>query len=384
MSIIGSTVVDGFRGYWFQPLSGASSGEIRNISALSSGGYFSYLRNITSGLSTSATYELWDEDMPPARIDDFITRAVLDAGIRAYTPVTDLSVHATPQIASYALSTAVAGIYRVEYRDSYTGKSVQTCDTVWDDQLLANVTRVADGEQYREGSGSNHLTVAAAASSGILSGASIATALNLSRYTHLEAWFRANVGTSGSDLVVPIATITVLTSPTDSMAVPALSSGVWTYVRMAMASAAASSAIAAIGVRAANDIGAYELWVDGIQATVQGSESWKLVHPDCWRLDQDRRELVLNETARSQVGYALLKVSTMQRPALPTVNGSTIVLDAEYVTYRATAMALRARGDRRAETRKSDYQQADLYDGLADRRRTRMHVPDGVRWLANA
>lgn len=319
--------------------------------------------------------------MPPARIDDFITRAVLDAGMRAYSPVADLSLHATPQLFSYALSTAIAGIYRVEYRESYTGKSVQTCDAVWDDQLLANVTRALDGEQYREGSGSNRLTVAAAASTGILSGDAVD--LDLSGMTHIEGWFRSASAMS-SGLAFILANSTVLTTPTDTLTIPALSSGTWTYARMAMSSPADSSAVGAIGIRAIIDMGAYNFWVDGVEATREGSESWRPVHRDFWSLDQDRRELKFTKDGATEVGYSLLKLHTLQRPSLPTVNGSTIVLDPEYVTYRATAMALRARGDRRAETRKADYQQADLYDGLADRRRLRIHVPDGVRWLANA
>ena len=112
-----------------------------------------------------------------------------------------------------------------------------------------------------------------------------------------------------------------------------------------------------------------------------------LTRPTSAFLSSDQQVLQLVGLAQQEgkdlAGYALLKVWTVQRPTLPTANASIIQIDPEYVIHRAAAMALRARGDKRADRRAADYQQADVYDQIASQKRLSVQVPDGVRWLAN-
>lgn len=379
VSILGFNTVDQFRGRWLHSL-GESSGTVVRVSGNSTAGVFGYLTAVATRLSTASEYELWDEDMPPARMDDFITRAVLDVTRKAAIPTTDLSVHTASRFFSYPLSTTIAGVSRVEFRWKHERQEIESCDAAWNDQTLANTTRVADTEDHREGTGSNRIDIAAAATTGVLA-VDTFTALNLSRYTHIEGWLKSDVATTTSDLQIRLATSSSLASPVQNLALPALTSGTWTPFRIAMPVATGMTSIAAVGLNLVTDLGAQKLWVDGIQATNAGTEEWQEVPRRFWRIDQDRRELVFNDEARRLCGYALLKLWTVAKPTLPSANASLIQIDPEYVTYRAAAMAMRARADRRGANRTADLQQADIYDRLAEGKRLRLQSPDGIRWV---
>ena len=386
-NIYNSSSVDTFRAQWMisQATAGTTAGEtagqITRITGNTSASIFNYAPALTTRLTTGDEYEIWTEDFPPARLNDFINRALMDVTRRGAVPVTETSIHTGAGLYSYALSSSVAGIHRIEFREAVESESL-ALDVTWNEQIAANVASSLDDEDFRTGVGAQRWTIAAGFTTGVLSG-ELFTAVDLRGMTHLEGWFKTDVATNSTNLTLGVSASSDFTAPIETIAVPALATArEWKFVRVALTSAQAMSTVASVFATLKSDLGAQTIWANGVRTVRADTELWTEVPRRFWRLDDDNRQVVFTQEGKDLIGYSLLKVWTVQRPTLPTSESATIQIDPEYVIYRAAAMALRSRGDRKANSREADYQQADVYDGIANQKRMTVQVPDGVRWLS--
>lgn len=386
-NLYNSTVADSFRAQWIisQATAGTTAGEtagqISRIISNSSVSVFNYLPALTTKLTTGDEYEIWTEDFPPARINDFINRAIMDVTRKGAIPVTETSIHTGAGLYSYGLSSSVAGVHRIEYREVVEAE-ILAQDVTWGEQIATNVASSLDDEDYRIGVGSQRWTIAGAFTTGVLSGY-LPTAVDLRGMTHIEGWLKTNVATSGTHLTIGLSASSDFTTPLETVAIPALTTtNEWKFTRVALSSAAAMSTIGGIFATLTSDLGAQTIWANGFRTVRADTELWTEVPRRYWRLDTDTRQIVFTQEGKDMIGYSLLKVWTVQRPTLPATESATIGVDPEYVIYRTAAMALRSRGDRKADRREADYQQADIYDRIAEQKRLSVQVPDGVRWLA--
>lgn len=377
---------DGFaNGKHFVQASGDNDGSIRIVEEFTGGPKTGVLRTaMGSTIASGVTYELWDEDMPPARVHDAINEAIRAVTRKASPPSTDTSIHTSTKLTTYSIPTAVVGIRRVDYRDRYDREDIDNADAVWSELVDTDVTASLDDEDYREGSGSNKFVLAAGlAANDIIASENVST-VDLSGMTHVEWWAKSTVTTTAGDLQLILSTTASAGTETELLDFPALTAGEWTRCRVALANPESDSAIISVGIKYTTDIGAATIWIDGIEGTLDNSEVWTPIHRNFWNIDKDSRELVFERSARWEARHALLRITGRKKPTELASDTDSCDVDPEYIINYATAQLMRARGDRNASNREAAHIEADRLMQLAIDWRRRIHSPTGIRWVDDA
>lgn len=369
---------DYINGRWFIGGTGSNDGVIRVVADFDGGSKTASLRTAAAAqIGSAADYELWEE--PPQRIHDFINRAIRSITRKGAPPARDLSLHTASPIRVYSVPTSVVGIQRIELRERYAGEILHKCDSVWDELVDGDVTATADSEDKREGNASNKFVLAAGMSAGDIIATQDIVSTDLSRYTHVELWVKSTVATAAGDLQLLLDNTASCASPLETLNIPALTADTWTWVRLALANPELDTAIISIGLENNVDIGAATLHIDGLEATMEGSETWTPVHPNFWAIDRDGRQIVFHPDA--ELGHCLVKLLGAQKPTVLTSDSQSCDVEPEYIIAKATALALRARADRRAESREAAHLEADRMEGIAERALQRQRMPAGIRWI---
>ena len=372
---------DYINGRWAILLTAPNAGDIRILSDYTGSTTTVTLRTAATGQIVSGTdYELWAEKYPPALIHDCINRAIRAVPRKAAPPVTSYAFHTGGGIRSFDVATALVGIQQVFNRVEVKSVSILRCDAAFDESVTASVTATLDTQDKREGAGSCRLNVLAAVGTGLLASDSI-TALDLSGYTHVEFWAKSTVAAAASDLVLRLSATANAASATDDLNLPALVANTWTYVRIALNNPWLDTAIISVGLRQAVDIGAVYLWLDDITAVRDDSEVWSSINRAHRSIDQDKRELVLSELALDAIGYTLLKVKGVKKPTELNADATVCDMEPEYVIAKATALAMRAGGDRLSPSRELAFLEADKWEALARDAMGKILAPQGVEWI---
>lgn len=361
--------------------SGTNAGQVRRVTANTSGGVLSLNQALSAATSGGQEYELWAPDSSPIRIHDFINRALLEVTRRGAPAMTDFSIHVGRKIFTYALPSTMIGVQKVEYRREYTSVALHNCDVVWDESVDADVTAVLDDEDYREGSGALKLTVAGTASAGDDLATDSITSTDISRCTHVEGWIKCSVAATAGQLSILLDNSAACASPLETIAMPALTAGKWTYFRVALATPWLDTAIISVGLDYTADIGACVIWLDDLKATVENSEVWEPIDPSYYYIDQDQRSLVFDQEAYDEMSYALIKLQGVKLPTLLTAETSIAEVDGEYIVNKALAMFYNSRANRKGDGYEASMALADKYERLAEMKRSRWSMPQGVKWV---
>ena len=370
------------RGKWAICAAGSSNassnvGLSRRVSAsTSSNGRLAFLSNWPVIPDTSQTFELWHENVPPALVHDFINQAIMEATKKGSVAVQDLTIHTGRQRTfPFTTGSSLIGVQEVEWRAVWDGQKITTADNAMSSGADADVT--TDSEDFKEGSASNRINIAAAVSSAAVVATDSFTAIDLRGYTHLEFWMKSNITTTSSGIRVRLGEGS---TARETLNVPAMNADSWTYQRIALSSAETDSAITRFVVTTgASDMASVTIWVDDVTVTRSQSEHWERINPKFWGVDQDARALVFEDDAT--LPYALLRITGRRAPNLMTVDSAVSDLPPEYIINSVSAKVLRARVDIFGSDRKATGQQADFYEKLAQMHYLRMRTPASVRWI---
>ena len=248
-----------------------------------------------------------------------------------------------------------------------TEKVIQNCDSAWSESSGTGVTVSAETEDRREGAASNKFVITGSGTAGDII-ASQKVSIDLSKFTHVEFWFKS--------------TVTLTSGETELLSLPAITAGTWTYVRLALSNPLSDSAIISVGFEYDVDIGAVTYQIDAIRATVANSEDWVTIHRNAIKWDKDNRSFsIAYADAPAGSSYALLKLAGVKKPSELDADATSCDVEPEYLINKATAMLLRARGDRRDGNRDAAYLEADQYEALALGALTSQQAPSGTVWI---
>lgn len=368
------------RGKWIYVTSDTNAGNvgaIRRVTVSSTAGTLTFPA-LSSATNSGTTIELWDEDMPPQVVNEFINQAITEVTRKGSVSVTESSYHTGGGIREWTLSSNLTGVQEVEWRYQYTGEQLVSMDDAATSG--ANATVTTDSEDYREGSAANRVNIAAAAASAADLATSSFTATNLAGYTTVEMWAKTNVTTNSSNLRFLLSEGSTVR---ETLALPALTADSWTRVSVALANAELDTAISRFVLQTgASDGGSATVWIDDVTVIRADAEKFMTLPRKFWSLDKDRRTLRLAHDA--QVSDAKIRLNGVRRPNLLTNDTAISDVDAQYVTNSAVAKALRSRADRRGADRDAAYVQADRYEALAQGQRQRQSAPMNIRWLDDA
>jgi hypothetical protein len=373
---------DNYNGYWVVFTSGNNSGTIARIKDYDSSTYKITLQNYLSSIVASGTtYEMYDSDVPPARIHDFINRSISTITRKGAPPMTDFTLHTSRQVYSYALPSTMIGIQKVEYRQKYFAKSLFSCDSVFDEVTSGVTSVVVDSEDYREGSASNKMVVASATSTNAVLISDSMSSTDLSGYTHIELWIKCSASLSAGDLAVRLSASANAGASTDQVSIPATSANTWTHHRIALNNPYSNTAIISVGIVQVVDTGTPTIHVDDIRVTRDYGSYYEEVHKNFYTIDRANSRLVFNENARAVTSHSLLKLTGVKKPTLLTAESTSCDVEPEYIIHKSTAMALNARSDRSADRRQASQLDAERYNLLAEQILAKSQTPQRCIWV---
>ena len=379
-SVIDSTLRggdDAHNGKWVVQTSGTNDEEIRQVSDYTqSSTDMTVAPSFTNSVGSGVTYELWNEQYNPARINDFIDQAVIEVTGRVYDPETDVSLHTDGTSTTFSIPSQFAMLNKIEQRKTVTSTRIHECGVTFDERTDSDFTQALDTQDKRQGSQSLKLTIASGASAGDFITDSI-TSKDISKYDYIEMWVKSTVATSAGNLKLLLDDSASCASPIETLSLPALTADTWTYCRMALSYPELDTAIISIGFEYDSDLGACVVWIDDIKAVIDASATWERLDSHLWSIDKSNRNLVFTLDGRSAARYNLLRLTGGDQPAIMTADTSTCEIDEGYVVARATALALSASwglpdpGEAR--------RMAQFWMALSEQAKARMPILQGVR-----
>ena len=343
-TLIDNTLViggdDTFNGKWIRFTSGDDDGAIRRVTDYTASTYTLTILPALSATSTSGdTYEMWDDEFPPARIDDFINQSIVDATGHAYDPIENIELHGDGYQTRFDIPSNISMISRVEYRARVSSTRIHAAAATFDETTDGDFTQSLDTKDKKQGTQSLKMVIAAGASAGDFVTDSISST-NISGYDTIEMWVKSTVATSSGNLKLLLDDSASCASPVETLSVPELTAGTWTFVRMSLANPNLDTAIISVGLEYDADIGAATVWIDDIVAVANDTAEWSTLDRRNWKIDKASRDLVLTRDGHDAIGYTLIKITGGDKPALLTTDSGTTEVGDSYVIATAVALAL--------------------------------------------
>jgi len=328
-------------GKWLISTSGNNNGEIVRVTDFVDSSDTLTHAAFSNSTSTNDTFELVDSAYPPAAIHDFFNQALIDATGHAYDPIENITLHADGKTARFDIPTGISMLTRVQYRKTVTRASVHLMERTFDETTDSDFTQALDTEDFRRGN-SLKLTIGSGVSAGDFITGSL-TALDLSRYTHLEGWTKAATTLAANDFVFRLDSGVVQGDATDLeiLNIPAtIAADTWTFHRIALANPETDTAIVSVGIEYNANQAANTVWFDEWEAVVNDSVVWVDLPRHLWHIDKEARDLIFDAGVVSLAGYSLLKLVGGDKPALLSSDSSTTEVDDTYLISTATMLAL--------------------------------------------
>jgi hypothetical protein len=326
-----------------------------------------FQQNASFTVASSDEYEIWDEPYNPDVIHDFINQAIVDSTGQVYDPVESLGIYADGKSLRYDIPSNISIINHIYYRSSISNTILHSCNSAFDETVDSDITVTVDTEDKKRGTGCNKFVIAAGASQNDIATDSISSK-DISKYDYLECWIKSNVDVTAGNLAILLDDSASCASPLETLSVPALSADTWTYVRIALANPELDTAIISIGLKygITSDFGACQIRIDDIKVVENDTAVYEIFPKHLWKIDRSARDLVLTDSGRTEAGYALLKITGGDKPALLSTDAGTSEIDDAYIIARATALAFAAASGGPNVDPDAKRQQAAFWFGLAE------------------
>ena len=348
-TVVDNTVVlggaDNYIGKWLvlQDADAATNdGIVRRVtdSAISSNvTTFTFMPVASASVASSDTYELWDGEYPPSRINDLINQAIISVTGLAYDPIENISLHGDKRRTRFDIPSNISMVSKIERREKVTSTRIHDCGSTFDEKTDGDFTQSLDTQDRKLGTQSLKMVIAAGASAGDFVTDSIASK-DLSKYDTVEMWVKSTVATSAGNLKLLLDDTASCASPLETLEIPALSADTWTFVRMSLSNPETDTAIISVGLEYDSDLGACTVLIDDIKAVANDTAEWAVLPRHLWQIDKEARDLVLVRDGKDAVGYALMKITGGDKPALLTDDSSTTEIDENFIIAHATNLAL--------------------------------------------
>ena len=336
---------DEYNGGYIRFTSGTYDGTTRRITDYTASTGTITFAAVAGTIAGSVTYELWDSGFDPVVIDEFINQSILAITGRVYDPIENLDVHTDRINARWEIPTDISVIQDVFYRDKFTSKLLHNCNTAFDESVDSDFTITANTEDYKTGSASNKIVIAASASAGDTASDTI-TSVNLEKYDYIEFWIKSTVATSSGNLKIHLVDAGGIE---ESLDVPALTADTWKYCRVALSNPEDNGAITQIRFEYDSDLGACVVFLDDIKAVKNDTAVWEKLPRNTWRVDKEgtlqgasTADLVLSDRGRALASYRLIKLTGGDKPTELSSDSSVTEVPEDYVIAYATALSAQA------------------------------------------
>ena len=328
-----------------------------------------FQQNASFTVASGDEYELWSEPHTPTRIHDFINQAIIDVTGQAYDPIESVALHADGSSMRYDIPSNISIINRLYYRSSVSFTELHSCNSAFDETVDSDFTVSVDTQDKKKGTGSNKFVIAVGASAGDIATDSIASK-DISKYDYLEGWAKitrsSETAISAGNLKILLDDSASCASPLETLDIPALTDDTWTFFRIKLGNPELDTAIISIGLEMDSDLGACTVWLDDLKVVQNDTAVWQIFPKHLWRVDRESRDLVLSESGKFEAGYALLKITGGDKPALLSAETGASEIDDSYIIARATGLAFASASGGPGTDPDALRQQAAFWLGLAE------------------
>ena len=330
-------------GKWVRFTSGSNDTLTRRVtdSAISSNVTTLTFMPAATASTASESYELWDDSYNPDVVDDFINQSIMSATGWVYDPIENIELHGDGHQTRFDIPSGISMISKIEYRHKVSSTRIHAAGVTFDEKTDGDFTQSLDTKDKKQGTQSLKMVIAVGASAGDFVTDSIASK-DLSGYDTIEMWVKSTVATSSGNLKLLLDDTASCASPLETLSIPALSADTWTFVRMSLSNPETDTAIISVGVEYDSDLGACTVWIDDIVAVANDTAEWSTLDRRNWRIDKESRDLVLLRDGQDAVGYALMKITGGDKPALLTSDATATEIDEDYIIANSITLALLA------------------------------------------
>tara|TARA_Y100001970_G_scaffold129008_1_gene159175 strand:+ start:4605 stop:5873 length:1269 start_codon:yes stop_codon:yes gene_type:complete len=336
---------DEYIGSYIRFTSGTYDGTTRRITDYTASTGTITFAAVAGTIAGSVTYEIWKDGFDPVVIDEFINQSILAITGKIYDPVENLDIHTDKVNARWEIPSGIEMIQDVFYRDKFTSEVLHDCNSAFDESVDSDFTITADTEDYKTGSASNKIVIAAGASAGDTASDTI-TSVNISKYDYIEFWIKSSVATSAGNLKIHLVDAGGIE---ESLDVPALTANVWKYCRVALVAPYDNTAITQVRFEYDSDLGACVVHLDDIKVVKNDTATWEKLARNTWRIDKEgtlqgasTADLVLSDRGRALASYRLIKLTGGDKPTELSSDSSTTEVPEDYIISYATALAAQA------------------------------------------
>ena len=319
-------------GKWIRFTSGANDTLTRRVtdSSISSNVTTMTFMPAATSATASESYELWEGAFSPDVVDNIINQSILSATGWVYDPIENIGLHGDGYQTRFDIPSNISMISKVEYRHKVSSTRIHACATTFDEATDGDFTQALDTKDRKQGTQALKLTIASGASAGDFVSDSI-TSKDISGYDTIEMWVKSTVATSSGNLKLLLDNTASCASPIETLSIPALSADTWTFVRMSLANPETDTAIISVGLEYDSDLGACVVWIDDISAVANDTAEWTTLDRRYWKIDKEARDLVLMRDGQCAAGYALIKITGGDKPALLTSDSDTTEIPEDYI-----------------------------------------------------
>ena len=327
-------------GKWIRFTSGSNDTLTRRVtdSSISSNVTTLTFMPAATASTASESYELWDGAYNPDSVDDFINQSILAATGWVYDPIENITLHGDGKQVRFDIPSNISMISKIEYRARISSASIHTCGVTFDESTDAEMTQVVDSKDYKRGSS---LKITTSAGDGSFISDSF-NSLNISGYTHLEGWVKATTAIAAGDFNICLdnATCTCDGNDLETLAVPAASADTWTFFRIELANPESDTAIVSVGIEYNANSGTNTVRFDELRVVHNDTAEWETLDRRNWKIDKEARDLILVRDGQCAVGYALIKITGGDKPALMTADSDTTEIDEDYIIANTISLTL--------------------------------------------
>ena len=373
---------DEYNGSYIRFTSGSYDGTVRRITDYTSSTGTMTFAAVGGTIASGVTYELWNDGFDPQVVDEFLNQSVLEVTGRIYDPVENLDVHTDRVNTRWEIPSGLAMIQDVYYRDKITQKLLHNCNSVFDESVDSDFTITADTEDYKTGSASNKIVIAAGASAGDTASDTITT-VDISKYDYLEFWIKSSVATSAGNLKIHLVDAGGIE---ESLDVPALTANVWKYCRVALVAPYDNTAITQVRFEYDSDLGACVVHLDDIKVVKNDTAAWEKLARNTWRIDKEgtlqgasTADLVFSDRGRALAAYRLLKIVGGNVPTEFSADSTTTEIPERYLIAYATALTAQAGSTRNDIDTDGMRNLAGFWQGKAEQARNSLPFLSNVR-----
>ena len=331
--------------------------------------------------ASSDTYELWDAEFNPERINRIINDCISEISDRVLVPDEDTSLYGDMNQQTYTIPSNISMISKIQYRASVDSEKLNDANS--SDWTAGTYTTVSsDTVQYREGTNSlNLLNASASIADGTpLAYSNATSATNISDMDKIEFWIKSSSALTASSLELELYETSVSGTKRETLSLPAISARTWTRVELSLSNPELDTSIQAVQFVSnhALELDSAELWVDEIRAYRTETEHYETLDNYLWKVNREDRTLHITSQGRGKVFNKKIKIVGFDKPATLSADSTACEVNPSLIIYLAAYRLLMSISGGRVTDPDDSRTAAGQYRALAERILSGLSTPQGV------